>query len=116
VANARFVVLDAQGLVPVRRRSKTKQIGTAAAPKQAGSKPAQATSASSSSAAAVSISRETVQTVKTPADSSRWVDGSRFERDHYDADEDEDSSDGDRKLSKSDRKRLRKIKAQGRAA
>jgi hypothetical protein len=44
------------------------------------------------------------------------VDGSRFEREHYDADEDEESSDGERKLSKSDRKKLRKIKTQGRAA
>jgi hypothetical protein len=53
--------------------------------------------------------------VKTPADSSRWVDGSRFERENY-CDEDDDSTEGDRKLSKSERKRMRKIKAQGRAA
>ena len=62
--------------------------------------------------------RQTIQAAKTPADSSRWVDGSRPERDRYDDDDedDEDSSDGDRKLSKSDRKQLRKLKAQGRAA
>jgi hypothetical protein len=57
-----------------------------------------------------------VQTAKIPADASRWVDGSRFEREHYDEDEDEDSSDGERKRSKSDRKKLRKMKTQGRAA
>ena len=57
-----------------------------------------------------------MQTVKTPADSSRWVDGSRFEREHYDSDEDEDSSDGERRLSKADRKKLRKMKTEGRAA
>jgi hypothetical protein len=44
------------------------------------------------------------------------VDGSRFEREHYGADDEEGSSDDDRKLSKSDRKKLRKIKTQGRAA
>jgi hypothetical protein len=38
-------------------------------------------------------------------------------RDRYDHDEeDDDSSDGGSKISKSDRKRLRKLKAQGRAA
>jgi hypothetical protein len=116
VANARFVVLDAQGLVTVRRRSKAKRAERAAATKHAVSKPAQSTATANSANATVSISRETVQTVKTPADSSRWVDGSRFERERYDADEDEESPDGERRLSKSDRKKLRKIKTQGRAA
>ena len=63
--------------------------------------------------------RSTIQAAKTPADSSCWVDGSRPERDRYDATtttDDDDSSGDDRKLSKSDRKRLRKLKAQGRAA
>ncbi len=116
VANARFVVLDAQGLVTVRRRTtKTKRAETPAA-KPATSKSTSSTGASSSSHATVSISRETVQTVKTPADSSRWVDGSRFERERYDGDEDEESSEGDRRLSKADRKRLRKMKTEGRAA
>jgi hypothetical protein len=116
VANARFVVLDAQGLVTVRRQPKAKRADRATATKQTVSKAAQSAASSNSSTATVSISRETLQPVKTPADSSRWVDGSRFEREHYDADEDEESSDGERKLSKSDRKKLRKIKTQGRAA
>jgi hypothetical protein len=114
VANARFVVLDAQGLVTVRRRTKAKR--TEITVKHPAVKSAQSTAASSSANATVSISRENVQTVKTPADSSRWVDGSRFERERYDADEDEESSDGERKLSKSERKQLRKLKSQGRAA
>jgi hypothetical protein len=114
VANARFVVLDAQGLVTVRRRTKAKR--TEITVKHPAVKSIQSTAASSSANATVGISRESVQTVKTPADSSRWVDGSRFERERYDADEDAESSDGERKLSKSDRKKLRKIKTQGRAA
>ena len=116
VANARFVVLDAQGLVAVRRRTKTKRAESTVSAKAGAGKSAQPTATSSSANATLSISRETVQTVKTPADSSRWVDGSRFERERYDADDDEESSDGERKLSKSDRKKLRKIKTQGRAA
>lgn len=115
VANARFVVLDAQGLVTVRRASKAKRSESSAA-KQAANKTAQSSATFGSTSATVNISRASVQTVKTPADSSHWVDGSRFEREHYDADEDEESSDGERKLSKSDRKKLRKIKTQGRAA
>jgi hypothetical protein len=115
VANARFVVLDAQGLITVRRTSKAKRSERSAA-KQVANKLAQSSTTSGSTNPNVNISRETVQTVKTPADSSHWVDGSRFEREHYDADEDDESSDGERKLSKSDRKKLRKIKTQGRAA
>ena len=84
--------------------------------KQGANKTAQSSATTSSTNATVSISRETVHPVKTPADSSRWVDGSRFERERYDADDEEESSDGERKLSKSDRKKLRKIKTEGRAA
>jgi hypothetical protein len=115
VANARFVVLDAQGLATVRRR-KPKRAVRAAATKSNASKSVQSTATSSSANPNLSISRETLPTVKTPADASRWVDGSRFEREHYGTDDDEESSEGERKLSKSDRKKLRKIKTQGRAA
>jgi hypothetical protein len=117
VANARFVVLDAQGLVTVRRKTKAKRTTESTAESKPAARKSSPVAASSSSATAtVSLSRETLQPVKTPADSSRWVDGSRFEREHYDSDEEEESSDGERKLSKSDRKKLRKIKTQGRAA
>jgi hypothetical protein len=115
VANARFVVLDAQGLITVRRRPKAKRAESAGG-KAAVNRPVVSTATSSSAKPTVSISRETLQPVKTPADSNRWVDGSRFERERYEADDDEGSSDGERKLSKSDRKKLRKIKTQGRAA
>jgi hypothetical protein len=116
VANARFVVLDAQGLVTVRSRSKTKRTESTVATKASASKATHSSATSSSSKATIGISRETVQAVTTPADSNRWVDGSRFERERYDSDEEEESSDGGRKLSKSDRKRLRKMKSEGRAA
>ncbi len=117
VANARFIVLDAQGLVTVRRRSQAKRKTSTPTVKQTASKAAQPAAASSSTSATIGISRQTLQTAKTPADSSRWVDGSRPEREHYgDDDEDGESSGGDRKLSKSDRKRLRKMKTEGRAA
>jgi hypothetical protein len=117
VANARFVVLDAQGLVKLRRRSQAKPKRAVSAPavKMVTARTPQTAVATVTASPTVPISRATIQTAKTPADSKRWVDGSRFEREEFD-DEDEDSSDGERKLSKSERKRLRKIKAQGRAA
>jgi hypothetical protein len=114
VANARFVVLDAQGLVSAKRRPKVKRAVKTTAAKSATKTP-QAAATSIGARATLSISRQNIPTVKTPADANRWVDGSRPERDAYD-DDDDDSSDGGRKLSKSERKRLRKLKAQGRAA
>jgi hypothetical protein len=51
-----------------------------------------------------------------PRSSDQWVDGSRPERDPYDDDDEEDSDGDDRKLTKSERKRMRKMKTQGRAA
>jgi hypothetical protein len=120
VAYARFVVLDAQGLVPIRRRATTKRTAKSESAKTA---PASSTAATTKSAptvfSATGYTRSTIQAAKTPADSSHWVDGSRPERDRYDRDDDEsddDSAGDDRKLSKSDRKKLRKLKAQGRAA
>ena len=116
VANARYVVLDAQGLIEHHREVKSKPSTSSEPAKSTASKTVQSAVAKSDAAETVSISRHTVQPVKTPADSSRWVDGSRFEREHYDGEDDEESSDGDRKLSKSDRKRLRRMKTEGRAA
>jgi hypothetical protein len=118
VSYARFVVLDAQGLIVVRHRAaakraaKTESSKSAAAPAAiAAMKPVAPISS------APAISRATLQTAKFPADSSQWVDGSRPERSRFDHDDEEDdSSDDERKLSKADRKRLRKLKAQGRAA
>jgi hypothetical protein len=117
VSYAKFVVLDAQGLVAVRRRSAAKKTAKAAPAKKSATPTTQPKAATTLSLAALEIAKQASFTVKRPADSNQWVDGTRPERKHYDEDEDdEDSSDGDRKLSKSDRKRLRKLKAQNRAA
>lgn len=119
VSYARFVILDAQGLVTVRRRPATKR---AAKPETAKATSAPKTEATTKAAPSVlsagGYTRQTIQTAKAPADSDRWVDGSRPERDRYERDEsdDDDESGDDRKLSKSDRKKLRKLKTQGRAA
>ncbi len=119
VSYARFVVLDAQGLITVRRRAVAKRAakeGSAKIAKESAPQPTPKPAATIFSAAGISRPT-TLQTAKTAADSSRWLDGSRPESKRYeDDDEDGDSSDGDRKLSKADRKRLRKLKAQGRAA
>jgi hypothetical protein len=116
VANARFVVLDAQGLVAAKRRSPAKRSSSTSSAKSPAAK-AEATVAKPVSLLSVGgYSRPAPQPAKTPADASRWVDGRRPERENYDDDEDDDSSGDDRKLSKSDRKRLRKLKAQNRAA
>jgi len=45
-----------------------------------------------------------------------WIDGSRTEHDHYEDECHDESSDAAHKLNKSERKRLRKLKAQRRAA
>ena len=121
VSYARFVVLDAQGLVTVRRRTKAERSTPKATSKtDSDSQSTTAKKAATASASTTSYSRPTtpIQTVKTPADSSRWLDGSRPESKRYDedTDDDEDSSDGTRKLSKTDRKKLRKLKTEGRAA
>jgi hypothetical protein len=116
---ARFVVLDAQGLITVRRRPTAKRVKTDVEAMPAGDASKAPAKPGVSIFAAAKVSRPSVPTAaKTPADSSRWVDGSRPERDRFEReDDDDDSADGGgRKLSKSDRKRLRKLKAQGRAA
>jgi hypothetical protein len=121
VSYARFVVLDAQGLISVRRRAtaaiKESKKHASIAGRETTSVAAKKAVALASTTSPSSPTLATIQPAKTPADSSRWVDGSRPERKQYDDDsDDDDEPDGDRKLSKSDRKRLRKLKAQGRAA
>jgi hypothetical protein len=114
VAYSRFVVLDAQGLITVARPARKRAAKTEPAKRAVETKPETAKPATVLSAGG--YSRATLQPAKTPAEPDRWLDGSRPEREHYDDDEDDDSSGDDRKLSKSDRKRLRKLKAQNRAA
>ncbi len=117
---ARFVVLDAQGLIAIPRRTVAKKVEKSASKTAARlSTDLPAVKATPSVLSAGGYSRSSIQPAKTPADSSRWVDGSRPVRDHrYDSDEDDedDSADGGRKLSKADRKKLRKLKTDGRAA
>jgi hypothetical protein len=110
VSYARFVVLDAQGLVSIRTRSKQ----TARAKARTKPKREVATIPISTSLSHKSASQ--AAPVESPATTKGWIDGSRPEREHYDDDSDDDSGDGPRKLSKADRKRLRKLKAQNRAA
>jgi hypothetical protein len=118
VSYARFVVLDAQGLIATQpritgKRKTQKSVG------QSKADDAQLTKADGpSTLSAVEFARrkqQLAQSAKAPVSASHWVDGSRAERDPYE-DNDDDESNDDRKLSKSDRKRLRKIKLQNRAA
>jgi hypothetical protein len=118
VSYARFVVLDAQGLIaaPPRitgKRKTQKSVG------QSKTDDAQSTRAEGpltlSAAEFVRRKQQLAQSAKSSASASQWVDGSHPERDRYD-DGDDDESGDDRKLSKSERKRLRKIKMQNRAA
>ncbi|MEX0610913.1 MAG: hypothetical protein WD229_02230, partial [Pirellulales bacterium] len=110
VSYARFVVLDAQGLIRIRAGSQR----TAKAKARLQRK--YATTAPSILSVA-GYSRQNASLAKPIESASKkdWIDGSRPERDPYD-DNDDDSPDGPRKLSKADRKRLRKLKAQNRAA
>jgi hypothetical protein len=109
---ARYVVLDAQGLITVHRPKRTTKVEADKTTTETSAKPVAPV------VSTVGISRSTIQTAKTPADSSRWVDGSRPERKRYQDDDetDDESSDGGSKISKADRKRLRKMKTEGRAA
>ncbi len=121
VSYARFVVLDAQGLVPVvhmRRASKPSESRKTAAARTTEPSPPPTKLATSIFAAAGRPQPKpssAAPPAKSPASSAQWVDGSRAERERYDDDSDEDSED-DSKLSKSERKRLRKLKARNRAA
>jgi hypothetical protein len=116
VSYARFVVLDAQGLVAVRRKTAAKKPAKAATTAKSTTSTAKSTTSTTLSLAALETAKQSSFAAKRPADSNQWVDGRRPESKHYEEDEDDDSSDGGRKLSKSDRKRLRKLKAQNRAA
>jgi len=107
VTYARYVVLDAQGLIPVRRsRPESKsQRGTS----RQSTKTANATLLS----AGGYTRHDANESATSPSTSNAWVDGTLPERDPYD--EDDESADS-QKLSKADRKRLRKLKTQTRAA
>lgn len=111
IAYARFVILDAQSLIPrVQKPLKHSVRGEA---DKATSAARLGTTTKTDAAAATP--KYAPVAAKSPAETNQWVDGSRPEREHYGDDDDEDG-DGTRKLSKADRKRLRKLKTDGRAA
>jgi hypothetical protein len=122
----RFVVLDVQGLIARERRPRRQKVkapekdsmGTKIA--LAGrSSDVQKTSEGAATTPGNSMRafRQNLNSSRQPAaeqtGETRWVDGSEPEQDDYG---DDDGNRGDSKLSKSDRKRLRKLKAQNRAA
>jgi hypothetical protein len=122
----RFVVLDVQGLITKERRPRRQKVK---APEKDGmgtksalagrSNDVQKTSEGAAATGGNSIRsfRQNLNSSRPSAvddsSESRWVDGSEPEQDDY---ADEDGNRGGSKLSKSDRKRLRKLKAQHRAA
>lgn len=124
---ARHVVLDAQGLIANRRiaqrestsrksSSRTSEDESVShdAEQSRKSRPATLRIADTTSV----LTRSSVIPAKTQAQPDDWVDGTRRERDRYEADEDTDEVEdsGDRKFSKTERKQLRKLKARNRAA
>jgi hypothetical protein len=120
ISYARFVVLDAQGLVAVRPRVKYPRKTRAKSVVQNTNHCEQPAAPTASLLSAGGYARQRpahdLQPAK-PAEPGQWLDGSRPEREQYDEDDGgEDSPIDGRKLSKADRKRLRKLKAQNRAA
>jgi MFS family permease len=108
VAYARFVVLDAQGLIPIVRfpaRPKVKESPKVTAVRSDEPAPPPSKLAPSIFPAA---SRQ-----KPKPSNTEWTDGRHAERERYD---DDDHRAEKSKLSKSERKRLRKLKARNRAA
>jgi hypothetical protein len=119
VSQARFVILDAQGLIAIRQRV-VRQLKSRSA-KSIPDDTEQPTSDNEPHdlPRAVSSHRRSARSASAanrPA-TEDWVDGTRPERDLYDdGDGDDGGPDDGRRLSKSERKRMRKLKAQSRAA
>jgi hypothetical protein len=117
VTYARFVILDAQGLVTVDRRTATKH-----SKKVEKAMPATDAKSTDSKPTVLSVanytrSKASQADADADEDDDRWIDGRRPERKSYDSYGDvEEDSEGGSKLNKTDRKRLRKLKAQNRAA
>jgi hypothetical protein len=120
VAQARFVVLDAQGLITagvrvVRERKAQAKLASM----EDGTQQASPITAKRSIAENV-VKRHSTRPAPTGnrAETAQWIDGSSPERDPYDdgGDGDDGGPDDGHKLGKSQRKRMRKLKAQSRAA
>jgi hypothetical protein len=119
ITYARFVILDAQGLVAVRKLAE-KQLKSQQKDARRGKTASEATTFESKPSVLSVVNYAREKAAQSDADDEdRWVDGRRPERKKYssygEGDDDEESS-SDSKLSKSDRKRLRKLKSQNRAA
>jgi hypothetical protein len=112
VSYGRFVVLDAQGLIPIRARHRAiSRQAKVVKDREVKHVASRSTAAPSGPLRAF---RESLGSPPTPTKPTEWVDGSAPEPDGY---EDGDEPDfGDRKLTKAERKRLRKLKARDRAA
>ena len=109
VTYGRFVVLDAQGLIPERRceRTVSKQ---AKVTKDREVKNVTSRSATAGPSGPLRSFRESLESsAPVGSKTTEWVDGSEPESESYD-DGDGESAYGGRKLSKADRKRLRKQK------
>src|SRR5690606_26231437 len=106
VAYARYVILDAQGLIPARAVRGASHSGDAAGLSR--------TVSDESTTGTYAGAGSDDELSERSSSETEWIDGSRPEPKAYDSDD--DGYDGGRKLSKADRKRLRKLKDQQRAA
>jgi len=110
VSYSRFVVLDAQGLIPGRRceRTASKQVKLA---KTRDENDVASRSTSAGPSGQRRSSREGVAaSAPIGSPTTEWVDGSELEADRYDDGDGNAARYGNRKLSKAERKRLRKQK------
>jgi hypothetical protein len=122
VSYSRFVVRDAQGLIPTRSRTLRpakeevqEKTDMGQRPISTGRPPRGQQVDDAAFADSTSPDRQRPRNSPQPAaelDRSRWTDGSEPEPDDYG----DDGDPRDRKLSKAERKRLRKLKAQRRVA
>jgi hypothetical protein len=101
----RYVVLDAQGLIPARERSRTVSKREQVA-KDREVKHASRTAAAESKSPLRSF-RESYDSAEVESKSTQWVDGTEPVSENYD---DEDGDYDSQKISKADRKRMRKQK------
>ncbi len=114
ISYARFVILDAQGLIEIRQTKPKRMTQESQSATKAGSE----ANSSEENPSVLSVVKYAQSRAKeAEEDDDRWVDGRRPERKRYrDFDDEVDEESSDSKMSKSDRKRQRKLKAQNRAA
>jgi hypothetical protein len=124
ISYSRYLVLDAQGLIPARRARKPLQSKEKVQEKtDMGQRPIRTGRATDGRKTDNSVDSNAAAYRQAPAtdsrkpadqiDRSRWTDGSEPDSEDYGGDDD---GPRDRKLTKAQRKRLRKLKANHRAA